>query len=154
MKKSTRLLSVLLAAMMLLSSLAVSSFAATDSKESTEKTKTGKYVEWSWNEKTGTATFNGIVKSKRASLKTKIIPNKIKHGQTVTKIGKQGFQGCKKLKKIVVKCKKAPKATKGAFKGLSKKVVVVAKGMSAKQFKLLKKNFKKAGFKGTFKRVK
>ena len=152
MKKSSKILAVLMAALMLLSSLAVSAFAATDSKESAEKSKTGKFVEWSWNTKTKTATFNGIKPSKRANLKTKTIPNKIKHGQTVTKIGKQGFQGCKKLKKIVVKCKKAPKVTKGAFKGLGKKIVVVATNMSAKQFKLLKKNFKKAGFKGTFKR--
>ena len=152
MKKSSKILAVLMAALMLLSSLAFSAFAATDSKESAEKSKTGKFVEWSWNTKTKPATFNGIKPSKRAKLKAKRIPNKIKHGCTVTKVGKQGFQGCKKLRKIIVECKKAPKVTKGAFKGLGKKIVVVATNMSAKQFKLLKKNFKKAGFKGTFKR--
>ena len=61
-----------------------------------------------------------------------------------------GFTGAKKVKKIIVKGTKSFTVKKGAFKGLksAKITVKVNKKMKAKEFKKLKKNLKKAGFKG------
>ena len=65
-----------------------------------------------------------------------------------------GFTGAKKVKKIIVKGTKSFTVKKGAFKNVnSKKITVkVNKKMSAKEFKKLKKNLKKAGFKGKIKK--
>ena len=73
---------------------------------------------------------------------------------TIKKVNKKGFTGTKKLKTIVVKGTKSFTVKKGAFKSVnSKKITVkVNKKMSAKEFKKLKKNLKKAGFKGKIKK--
>ena len=69
---------------------------------------------------------------------------------TVKRVNKMGFTGAKKVKKIIVKGTKSFTVKKGAFKGLNsaKITVKVNKKMKAKEFKKLKKNLKKAGFKG------
>mgnify|MGYP005963635733 CR=1 FL=1 len=74
--------------------------------------------------------------------------------QTIKKVNKKGFTGTKKLKTIIVKGTKSFTVKKGAFKNVnSKKITVkVNKKMSAKEFKKLKKNLKKAGFKGKIKK--
>ena len=85
-------------------------------------------------------------KAKKA--KTIVIPS------TIKKVNKNGFTGAKKVKKIVVKGTKSFTVKKGAFKGInSKKITIkVNKKMKAKEFKKLKKNLKKAGFKGKIKK--
>ena len=72
----------------------------------------------------------------------------------IKKVNKKGFTGTKKLKTIIVKGTKSFTVKKGAFKNVnSKKITVkVNKKMSAKEFKKLKKNLKKAGFKGKIKK--
>lgn len=67
-------------------------------------------------------------------------------GANVTKIGKRSFFGCKKLKSITFKGKKAPKIGKQAFKGIQTKCrIAVPKKMAKKQLLNLKKRMKKAG---------
>ena len=69
-------------------------------------------------------------------------------GKNVTKIGKNAFTGCKKLKSIIIKTKKLTTKTvkKGAFNGISKKVVVKVPKSKYKTYKKLlpAKGLKKA----------
>ena len=69
-------------------------------------------------------------------------------GKNVTKIGKNAFTGCKKLKSITIKTKKLTTKTvkKGAFNGISKKVVVKVPKSKYKTYKKLlpAKGLKKA----------
>ncbi len=78
---------------------------------------------------------------KFAKLKT------VKIGSSVTKIGKNSFNGCKNLKKITVQGTKLSKVEKGALKGTNKKLSVTLpkKGMKAKARRNLIKQIKKAG---------
>lgn len=84
-----------------------------------------------------------------AKVKTVNLPS------SVTTISKNAFAGAKNLKTIKITSKKAVTVKKGAFKGLNTKkmTVKVSKKMSKKQFNKMKKNLKKAGFKGKVKRV-
>lgn len=67
-------------------------------------------------------------------------------GKNVTKIGKNAFQGAKKLKKITVKTKKLNSIGKNAFKGIVKKSTVkLPGGLKQKKRTVLKKKFKNAG---------
>ena len=69
-------------------------------------------------------------------------------GKNVRKIGKNAFTGCKKLKSITIKTKKLTTKTvkKGAFNGISKKVVVKVPKSKYKTYKKLlpAKGLKKA----------
>lgn len=69
-------------------------------------------------------------------------------GKNVKKIGKNAFTGCKKLKSITIKTKKLTTKTvkKGAFNGISKKVVVKVPKSKYKTYKKLlpAKGLKKA----------
>ena len=69
-------------------------------------------------------------------------------GKNVKKIGKNAFTGCKKLKSIIIKTKKLTTKTvkKGAFNGISKKVVVKVPKSKYKTYKKLlpAKGLKKA----------
>lgn len=68
----------------------------------------------------------------------------------VKTISANAFKGCKNLKTIVLKNKKAATVKKNAFKGLNtKKMTIKVKAkMSAKNYKKLQTNLRKAGFKG------
>ena len=94
----------------------------------------------------GTVT---VIKAK-AFAKTAKKAKKIVIPATIKRVNKMGFTGAKKVKKIIVKGTKSFTVKKGAFKGLNsaKITVKVNKKMKAKEFKKLKKNLKKAGFKG------
>ena len=68
-------------------------------------------------------------------------------------IGAQAFTGAKSVKTIVIKSASV-KVDKTAFKGVdTKKMTIKVSGMSAKQLKAFKAQLKKAGFKGTVKKV-
>ena len=60
----------------------------------------------------------------------------------ITKIGKNAFAGCKKLKKITVKSSKIKSVGKNAFKGISKKAIIK---VPATQYTKYKKKFSKKG---------
>jgi hypothetical protein len=77
-------------------------------------------------------------------VKTLILPS------TVKTIKAKAFTGCKSLKTIVLKNKKAAQVKKNAFKGLNtKKMTIKVKAkMTAKNYKKLQANLRKAGFKG------
>lgn len=94
-----------------------------------------------------------VIKAKAFAKKAKKA-KKIVIPATIKKVNKKGFTGTKKLKTIIVKGTKSFTVKKGAFKSVnSKKITVkVNKKMSAKEFKKLKKNLKKAGFKGKIKK--
>ena len=71
---------------------------------------------------------------------------------TITTIGSKAFTGAKALKTIKINSKKVT-VSKTAFKGVNTKKMTIqlpAKATKA-QKEALKKAFKKAGFKGTFK---
>lgn len=75
-------------------------------------------------------------------------------GANVTKINKQSFFNCKKLKTLTFKGKKAPSFKAKAFKGTNAKIKVnLPKKMSKKQKNSMKKKLKAAGVskKATFK---
>lgn len=155
MKKVAKFIALLLAVLMLMTSFA---FAA-GSKEEPDK---GKKIKGKSNEYIGytdkKATMIGV---KKSALKNKIkgVPNnpKIKGVKyTLTQINKNAFAKMKNLKEIRCTCKKAPKVQKGAFGKLKTKNIVfkVKTSMSKKQFKIFKSRLRKAGFKGTIKRVK
>ena len=75
-------------------------------------------------------------------------------GANVTKINKQSFFNCKKLKTLTFKGKKAPSFKAKAFKGTNAKMKVnLPKKMSKKQKNSMKKKLKAAGVskKATFK---
>ena len=80
---------------------------------------------------------------------------KIELPKTVETIGAKAFTGAKKLKTLTLKSTKAPTINKKAFKSLDTKKMVIKynKKMSAKQVKKLKKQLKKAGFKGKLKKA-
>ena len=90
-----------------------------------------------------------VIKAKAFAKKAKKA-KKIVIPATIKRVNKMGFTGAKKVKKIIVKGTKSFTVKKGAFKGLNsaKITVKVNKKMKAKEFKKLKKNLKKAGFKG------
>lgn len=71
-------------------------------------------------------------------------------------VEKMGFTGCTSLKELIIRGKKAFKIEKGAFKGLKTKsmTIFVNSKMKAKAYKKLQSNLRKAGFKGTIKKVK
>lgn len=149
MKKVTKIISVLLAVMILSTSVVF----GIDSKTKTVKFTGDNYGQYTCYVKTKKATLNRVSKSKRAKMKTKYIGASFKKSGikfTVSKIAKNAFKGCKKLKTIVFKGKVALTVAKGAFSGLktSKMTFKVTKKMSKANFKKLKKNLKKAGFKG------
>ncbi|MDY4515067.1 MAG: leucine-rich repeat protein [Lachnospiraceae bacterium] len=79
-----------------------------------------------------------------SKVKTLILPN------TVKTIKAKAFTGCKSLKTIVLKNKKAAKVAKNSFKGLNtKKMSIKVKAkMTTKEYKKLQTNLRKAGFKG------
>ena len=65
----------------------------------------------------------------------------------------EAFTGAKSVKTIVIKSASV-KVDKTAFKGVdTKKMTIKVSGMSAKQLKAFKAQLKKAGFKGTVKKV-
>ena len=150
MKKVYKLICVLLAVLICSTSVV---FGA-DSKTTTPKITGKQYGEYTGYSKTGKATFTGVVKSKRAKLKFKIIrANFTKGGKkyVVNKIAKNAFKGCKKVKVIKYKGGEVLKIAKGAFSGINTKKVTFKcfkKKISAAKFKKLKKALKKAGFKG------
>ena len=72
---------------------------------------------------------------------------------SIKTIGAQAFTGAKSVKTIVIKSASV-KVAKTAFKGVNtKKMTIEVSGMSAKQLKAFKAQLKKAGFKGTVKKV-
>lgn len=72
---------------------------------------------------------------------------------SIKTIGAQAFTGAKSVKTIVIKSASV-KVAKTAFKGVNtKKMTIKVSGMSAKQLKAFKAQLKKAGFKGTVKKV-
>ena len=91
-----------------------------------------------------------VIKAKAFAKKAKKA-KKIVIPATIKRVNKTGT---KKLKTIIVKGTKSFTVKKGAFKKVnSKKITVkVNKKMKAKEFKKLKKNLKKAGFKGKIKK--
>ena len=107
--------------------------------------------------KKSTATVPSKVTAKGVTytvtvIKAKAFAKKAKKAKKI--VNKKGFTGTKKLKTIIVKGTKSFTVKKGAFKKVnSKKITVkVNKKMKAKEFKKLKKNLKKAGFKGKIKK--
>lgn len=78
------------------------------------------------------------------NVKTLILPG------SVSLIKAKAFSGCKSLKTIVLKNKKATRVKKNAFKGLNtRKITINVKvKMTAKNYKKLQANLRKAGFKG------
>ncbi len=70
--------------------------------------------------------------------------------KSVRTIKKKAFSGLKNLKKVVLVGNKYTKVAKGAFKGLKTKKITIklSSKMSKKAFKKMKKQLKKAGFKG------
>lgn len=77
-------------------------------------------------------------------VKTLILPS------TVKTIKAKAFTGCKSLKTIILRNKKAAQVKKNAFKGLNteKMTIKVKAKMTAKNYKKLQANLRKAGFKG------
>lgn len=153
MKKVTKFIAVLLAALML-----ITSFAFADSKEKPSSKeidgKCNQYIGY----KDGHAVMIGVTK-KTYNYKTKKVPKTTKiKGKTyrVTGINKNAFAKMKKLRTVKIYATKALKVQKGAFGKLkTKKITIkVTKKMSKSQFSKMKKNLRKAGFKGTIKRVK
>lgn len=95
---------------------------------------------------------------------TKINAKAFKNCKKVTRISlpsnlkvikKNAFTGCKNLKLLIVRGKKAFRVEKKAFQGLdTTKMTVRVKGkMSAKAYKKLQTNLRNAGFKGKIKKV-
>ena len=153
MKRATRVICALLAVMV----LATSGVFAASSKSKTVYYKSGKSGEYRGYTANKKATFVKVKQSTRKTIKSKVIYTSFKKGgvkYTVNKIAKNAFKGCKKLKKITYKGKVALTVQKGAFSGLKTKKITfkVTKKMSKANFKKLKKNLKKAGFKGKIKR--
>ena len=155
MKKTTRFMALLLAALMLMTSVA---FGATGSKESTSKKKeVGRWTEYiAYSD--GTATLIGTKKSTYKNKTKKILKTTTLKGKKykITKIARNALAKMKKLKVVKVYATKALTVQKGAFGKLNtKKITIkVTKKMSKKEFKKFKKNLKKAGFKGKIVRVK
>ncbi len=158
MKKVTKFIAILLAALMLMTNFAF----ATSSKQEPSKKYPMKDVEGRTNEytcyKDGSATLTGV-KKKAYKYKTKRVPKTAKlkgKRYTVKAVAKNAFAKLKKVRTIKFFSTKALKVSKGAFGKLNtKKITIkVTKKMSKKEFKKVKKNLRKAGFKGKIKRVK
>lgn len=126
-------------------------------KSTTAKKTAPKYVtkpvgEYKLSSK-GTAALAKITKSKQKTIKTKNIYSTCKYnGVTykVTKINAKAFAKCKKLKTINVKGIYLKTVDKKAFKGLKKSQIAKIKvkiSKKNKNYKKLKKQFKKAGIK-------
>ncbi len=154
MKKVSKFIALLLAALMLMTSFA---FAATGSKEEPSRgKKSGRTNEYQGYDD-GSCTLIGVNK-KAQSFKTKRVPKNPKlngYKFTVTSVAKNAFAKMKKLRTIKFFSTKALKVQKGAWGKLNtKKITIkVTKKMSKKEFKKFKKNLRKAGFKGDIKRV-
>ncbi len=154
MKKVTKFIAVLLAALTLMTSFA---FAAESKQEPYPGKKSGKTNEYVYKED-GSCTLIGVNK-KYYNRKVKGVPqNPGINGYkfTVTAIAKNAFAKLKKVKVIKFNFTKAPKVAKGAFGKLNtKKITIkVSNKMSKKEFKKFSTRLKKAGFKGKIKRVK
>ena len=84
-----------------------------------------------------------VIKASKKTLTSVTIRDKVKiDGKTVkvTKINKNAFKGCKKLKKVTIKAKSLKSIGKNAFKGIAKKAVIkVPKAKKKAYKKLLKK---------------
>ena len=72
---------------------------------------------------------------------------KVTIGKNVTKIGKNAFYGCKKLKTIVIKSKKLKSVEKNALKGIKKNATIDVPNSKKKAKKKLLKS--KTGYKKT-----
>ena len=154
MINSKRILAALLAAVMMISVFAATAFAAGSKEDGGSGTSTGTTSEYSWNNTKKTATFVRVKKASRATIKTKKISKKLKNGCVVTKVAKNAFASCKKLRNIKFYSTKALTVAKGAFGKIdTKKVTIyIKKSMKKSQVTKFKANLKKAGFKGKFKR--
>jgi hypothetical protein len=62
-------------------------------------------------------------------------------GANVKTIGKDAFNGCKKLKKLTIQSKVVTKVNKNAFKNIHKKATIKLPKMSSKKLKKYKKKF-------------
>jgi len=149
-------------------------YAATDSatvapapeKQTNVKADNGAKVSTAAN---GTATVKALPKTtkKSVTVASKVVVDGVSYkafanatkATTVTlpasikTIGAQAFTGAKSVKTIVIKSASV-KVDKTAFKGVdTKKMTIKVSGMSAKQLKAFKAQLKKAGFKGTVKKV-
>ena len=152
-------------------------YAATDSatvapapeKQTNVKADNGAKVSTAAN---GTATVKALPKTtkKSVTVASKVVVDGVSYkvtaiGAKATKattvtlpasiktIGAQAFTGAKSVKTIVIKSASV-KVDKTAFKGVdTKKMTIKVSGMSAKQLKAFKAQLKKAGFKGTVKKV-
>ena len=63
-------------------------------------------------------------------------------GSNVTKIGKNAFANCSKLKKIVIVSDKITKIYKNAFKGIKKNAQIIVPKKKLKRYKFLLKKAK------------
>ncbi len=95
-----------------------------------------------------------VVKSNSKNVTKVTIPASVKikgYTFTVTKIEKNAFKSCKKLKKVTIKSNQIKSIGKGAFSTINKKAAItVPKKLKKKYTKLLKKS----GYKGTVKAAK
>lgn len=153
-------------------------YAATDSatvapapeKQTNVKADNGAKVSTAAN---GTATVKALTK-KSVTVASKVVVDGVSYKVTaigaktfanatkattvtlpasIKTIGAQAFTGAKSVKTIVIKSASV-KVDKTAFKGVdTKKMTIKVSGMSAKQLKAFKAQLKKAGFKGTVKKV-
>ena len=154
MKRVTKFIAVLLAALMLMTSFA---FAGSKQEPDPIRGVDGKSNEYKCYKK-GYAVLVGCLK-KALNNKTKRVPKYAKYKgkkYLVKKIAKNAFAKMKKLRTIKFYNTKALTVAKGAFGKLkTKKITIkVTKKMSKSQFNKFKKNLRKAGFKGKIKRVK
>lgn len=153
-------------------------YAATDSatvapapeKQTNVKADNGAKVSTAAN---GTATVKALPKTtkKSVTVASKVVVDGVSYKVTaigakafanattvtlpasIKTIGAQAFTGAKSVKTIVIKSASV-KVAKTAFKGVNtKKMTIKVSGMSAKQLKAFKAQLKKAGFKGTVKKV-
>ena len=153
MKRPLRLIAMLLASLMLMTSFA---FAVPSKGTPSEGKQTGRYTEYT-TYSNNTATVTGTASSTFQN-KTKVISQFAKvNGKKylITTLGKNAFAKMKKLKVVKIYSTKALKVQKNPFGKLNtKKITIkVTKKMSAKEFKKFKKNLRKAGFKGKIVRV-
>lgn len=99
-----------------------------------------KYQVTKVNGKAGQLSVIGVKSKKAASI---VIPKKVnKKGVsfTITSIQGNSFKGCKKVKKLTIKCTSLKKITKKSFVGLSRKLKISLPGSKAAQYrKMLKK---------------
>lgn len=109
--------------------------------------------------KTFTCTNPGCKETKTEAIaklpepkKNEVIEDKTGNDYKVTKVDDNAFNGCKKLKTIIIKSTKLTdkSVAKNAFKGLSKNTVIK---VPKKKLKAYKKLFKKKGFKGKVKTI-